>query len=108
MKPKHFSCGHLTKTQKAAGPGEESIQNWLKFELKQIESFQYGAYGFKIWSSKTQPLFEISGVSPLGILAKLLILNWQLSFLPIFNDQPSLWLQWFHIYILARALLIFN
>ena len=81
MKPKNFSGGHLTRDQKAAGPGEESMRNhptWIvKCKLKnlratwsyalnilliyglyssyrqQIGSYQYGADGFKNLGSKT-------------------------------------------------------
>ena len=81
MKPKNLSGGHLTRTQKAAGPSEESMRNhpaWIvkcKFirilelvgglystyfqfmgfipPINNNGSHQYGADGFKHWGSKT-------------------------------------------------------
>jgi len=81
MKPKNCSGGHLTRTQKAAGPLDESMPShpaWIvKCKLKdfwaawryafkmqliyglyfsyqyQIGSYQYGANGFKNLDSKT-------------------------------------------------------
>ena len=81
MKPKNFSGGHLTRTQKAADPSEESMRNHPAWTVKckfkdfratwryvfnilyiyglysscqyQIGSYQYSADGFKNLGSKT-------------------------------------------------------
>ena len=50
MKPKNFSGGHLTRTQKAAGPGEESTRDHPEWIVK-CESRHFRAtwrYVFKI------------------------------------------------------------
>ena len=48
MKSKNFSGGHLTRTQKAAGPSEESIRNhreWIvKYKLIRILELIGGLY----------------------------------------------------------------
>ena len=72
MKPKNFSGGHLTRTQKAAGPNEESmrLQHGLSNASLRISELLKGIYStyfkFMVYISPISGKLGLTNMAPMA------------------------------------------